>query len=110
MCLDCLLFFSFVEDGGEFRLAPALFLPVLIIVYAQMRQNQSISGRSDWFISANDGFNLYLGQSRREAVMGVDFESQLFHVFYNDNSVTPYLFHPPIALPVLSYGSRTFCF
>ena len=89
----------FCRGWRRVSIGAALFLPVLIIVYAQMRQNQSISGRSDWFISANDGFNLYLGQSRREAVMGVDFESQLFHVFYNDNSVTPYLFHPPIALP-----------
>jgi hypothetical protein len=53
------------------------------------------SGHFQPVIAANDAFNLYLGQSRRQAVAALDEGKGEFFVFVNNNSRLDYLYHPP---------------
>ena len=45
--------------------------------------------------AANDAFNNYLGQSRRQVISTVDTERGEFYFFANNNSKVEYLFLPP---------------
>lgn len=45
--------------------------------------------------AANDAFNIYLGQSRRQGVAAYDARAGELFVFFNNNSNRDYLFYPP---------------
>ncbi len=57
-------------------------------------------GTPSFFLSANDAYNSYLGQSRREAVGCLDTQNQLFYLFHNNNAGLKYRFLEPEILNV----------
>jgi len=79
-----------------FHLCLGFAIPVLL----QLAINSAHLGRAVFFLSANDAFNLYLGQSRREAVGCFDKSSGYFYIFHNNNAGLDYRFLAPEILPV----------
>lgn len=76
------------------RFVVGLLCPVVAVVMLQTAINQRTAGTTARYLSANDSFNILLGQSRSEGIATVDLESGEFHVFYNDNSRSDRLFAP----------------
>jgi 4-amino-4-deoxy-L-arabinose transferase-like glycosyltransferase len=71
-------------------------LPVAV----QFGINTYQSGTLSLYLSANDAFNTYLGQTRHEAVGCFDQKQNYFYVFHNNNAGLGYRFLPPRILPV----------
>ncbi|MCB0323843.1 MAG: hypothetical protein KDD69_09730 [Bdellovibrionales bacterium] len=83
------------------RFHTALYLlaagfPILL----QMGVNSLVLGEIAPFLAANDAYNAFLGQSRREGLGCMDLAANYFYVFHNNNAGLPFRFRSPIVLPV----------
>ncbi len=70
--------------------------------------NSQILRKPVYAYAANDAFNMYLGQSKREAVGCLDRNAGTFYYFFNNNSAFDNRLLPPITLPVSILDRQVF--
>ena len=73
-------------------LCAGALLPILM----QSALHSANLGKPSFFLSANDAFNSYLGQSRHEAIGCLDTTRGMFFVFHNNNVALGYRFLEPV--------------
>lgn len=76
----------------------SFFLGLLFFLAPQMALNNVILPDSGLYFAANDAFNTYLGQSRREGLGCLDRSGGYYYIFHNNNSYFDHRLHPPMTL------------
>ena len=98
VCACLVLCLSLRLQHLRLRVVP-LVLGFGFVYLLQIGLNSSILGRWSPFIGANDAFNTYLGQSRREALACWD-DHGYYYIFHNNNAFFDQALLPPQTLQV----------
>ncbi len=101
ICLAVPIGLFFVSKRGWpfWSFLPAMVVGFLPLIVLQIALNSSITGKFSPFLSSNDGWALYMAQSRHEAVGCLDVKGGYFYYFCNNNSFFESRFLPPVTLP-----------
>ncbi len=95
-CLACLIF----RRASHLRpFAGTLVGSLTVVLLLQMFLNRAIASTPGFYLAANDSFNTYLGQSRREAVGCLDRKGGYFYIFHQNNAFFDHRLLIPVTLP-----------